>query len=61
MSFVPKLGVEPTGVLLVVTGLLSLVEGNLLGVKRDMTMLNADCITLVVCGGLIADPLLQLC
>ena len=41
-SFVSTLGVEPTGVLLVATGLLSPVEGDLLVVKRDVTMLNAD-------------------
>ena len=35
---------ELAGVLLVATGLLSPVEGNLLGVERDVTMLNVDCI-----------------
>ena len=44
MSDVSTLGVEPTGMLVVATGLLSLVEGSLLGVNRDVTTLNANCI-----------------
>ena len=44
MSGVSTLGVELTGMLVVITGMLSPAEGYLLGVNRDVTMLNADCI-----------------
>ena len=42
MSSVSTLGVEPTNIFVVATGMLSPAEGNLLGVNRDVTMLNAD-------------------
>ena len=42
MSGVSTLGVETTGMLVVVTGMLSQAEGNLLGVNRDVTVLNVD-------------------
>ena len=45
MSGISTLGVEPTGRLVGPSGLLSPVEGNLLGVNRDVTTLNADHIT----------------
>ena len=44
MSGVSTFGVEPTDILVVATGMLSPPEGNLLGVNRDVTMLNMDCI-----------------
>ena len=44
MSGVSTLEVEPTGMLVVAIGMLSPAEGNLLGVNRDVTALNADCI-----------------
>ena len=40
MSGVSTLGEELTGMLVVVTGMLSPAEGNLLGVNRDVTLLN---------------------
>ena len=57
MSGVSTLGVEPTHMIVVTTGLLSPVEGNLLGVNRDVTahsMLIAS--SPVVFGGLLANP-----
>ena len=55
MSGVSTLGVELTGMLVGSTGLLSPVEGNLLGVNRDVTTLNADCIILAVSVGPLAN------
>ena len=43
MSGVSTLGLEPTGMLVVTTGMFSPTEGNLLGVNRDVTVLNVDC------------------
>ena len=44
MSLVFTLGVEPVSAILVTAGLLSPVDVTLLGVKRDVTVLNIDLI-----------------
>ena len=55
MSSVSTLGVELTRMLVVVTGMLSPAEGNLLGVNRDVTVLNMDCIIPHCVWGLLAN------
>ena len=44
MSSVATLGVEPTGLLVVTTVMLSLAECYSLGVNRDVNALNGNCI-----------------
>ena len=44
MSGVSTLGAEPTDMLVGTMGLLFPVEGNLVGVNRDVTTLDTDCI-----------------